>query len=287
MRREETAWRGLPALRYSKGGTSVVVVRERGAKIVSLRDAGGREWLSPGDGRGPASWGASFENAEMCGWDECAPSLDASATPAGVMIADHGDVWDRAWDLVDADRLGVDLTAVGARLERAIGIGADGVVTLSYRVVAGRAGAAVLWAAHPLFRLDVDDRIVVDAREPLWDVSARPAARLGENPQATLDRAMAAGEMAKYYTDPRERPRWARIERRGGGGLLLSWEGEAVRTLGVWRDRGGLAAEDVVAFEPSTGWYDSLERALTAGEVLHIGAFGSAAWTIAVAPIQA
>ncbi|QNA91619.1 hypothetical protein [Microbacterium sp. Se63.02b] len=61
--------------------------------------------------------------------------------------------------------------------------------------------------------------------------------------------------------------------------------GAAIRTLGIWIDRAGYATEDVVAFEPATGWYDSLERAERNGQVLRLAARERAEWSVSLAPL--
>ncbi|KJL31056.1 hypothetical protein RS83_00507 [Microbacterium oxydans] len=283
MREERVQWRGIAALRCSAGGTSVVVVPGRGAKLVSLRDRTGREWLAQGDGRpvlgDPAT---AFEDAEMCGWDECIPTIDRSRTTTGLIAPDHGDAWNRAWEESPDGALSTHLPSVDATFERGIGLEADGTLTLSYRVKAGPAGADILWAAHPLFLREAGDRIRLDAAKPLWDVSAPTAVPAPGDPGERVNAPMPKGASAKYYTDPEERPRWARIDRRDGASLRLEWEGRAVRTLGVWLDRSRFATEDVVAFEPSTGWYDSVDAASAADRVLRVGPGGTAEWSLVV-----
>ncbi len=272
----------MDAVRYSAGGTSIVVVPGRGGKIASLRDSRGREWLTPGDGSTLLPPGTPFEHAEMCGWDECVPTIERSTTLRGRVAADHGDVWDRAWRRVAPDRLAVDIPSVGVRFERGVAISPHGTLTLSYRAEAGAEATEVLWAAHPLFCVGPEDHITVDARSPLWAVSGSAAVREPRSPEATINAPRLPGDAVKYYVDPEESPRWARIDRRDGGGLDLRWEGEGVRALGVWIDRARFAAEDVVAFEPSTGWYDSLERAGRHGRVLRLSAGQAAEWRVSV-----
>lgn len=282
MRREAAAWRGLPARRWSSGGTSVTMVPARGGKIVSLIDPSGREWLAQGDGRPPERPGVPFESAEMCGWDECVPTIEPSITASGRAAPDHGDAWSRGWQERGRDRFAVGLPSVDARLERGIAIDPRGEVTLDYRVSAGVTPATVLWAAHPLFRTEPSDRVVIDAPDPLWDVSASVPRRMTEAADAALNAAREPGATAKFYTDVAARPRWARIDRSDGVGLKLSWSGAAIRTLGVWIDRGRFATEDVVAFEPATGWYDSLERAHRGDTVLRLQPGESAEWSLRI-----
>jgi len=259
----------------------VVVVPARGAKIVSLRDRTGREWLAQGDGRSlPQHPGTAFEDAEMCGWDECVPTIDRSRTTTGLIAPDHGDAWNREWREGQDGALSTHLPSVDATIFRAIALDADGTLTLSYRVQAGPAGADILWAAHPLFLREEGDRIRIDAVNPLWDVSAPTAVLAADGPDERVNAPMSEGSSAKYYTDPVERPRWARIDRQDGASLQLEWVGCAVRTLGVWLDRAQFATDDVVAFEPSTGWYDAVDAASAADQVLRLGPNGRADWCL-------
>ena len=47
----------------------------------------------------------------------------------------------------------------------------------------------------------------------------------------------------------------------------MSWDTETIPYLGIWVDHGLASREPVVAIEPTTGYYDSLERADRDGRV--------------------
>jgi hypothetical protein len=281
-------WRGLPTRLVEGGGTSLVVVPARGGKIVSLRGRDGAEWLAPGlPGPDVPPLGTEFEHAEMCGWDECAPTIDACTIADGSAMPDHGDAWDRAWDDLGDGRLAVALPSVGAVLERRISIDGSGLITFDYTASASpEREAAVLWAAHPQFRLLPGDTVAVDAREPLWDVTAGSAEGSAVveplAAEAALNRPITRGWAQKHYTDPAERPSWATLTRADGSRLRMAWSGAAVRTLGVWIDHAAYAAEPVVALEPATGWYDSLALAEQQDAVLRIPAGQTARWTVTI-----
>lgn len=101
------------------GSIQLKVAPWRGGKITSLRDRRGKEWLLTGT-LAPARTGGAFVDAEMFGWDECAPTVDATTLPATgttrngtpdntpsstppVALSDHGDLWDQAWEIAGLD----------------------------------------------------------------------------------------------------------------------------------------------------------------------------------------
>jgi hypothetical protein len=80
-------------------GPGIVMAFDRtaGGKIVSLKDDHGREYLAqaaPGF-HAPLTQ-RSFTEGAMCGWDECAPSIDA-ITVGAWDIPDHGDLWSQSF----------------------------------------------------------------------------------------------------------------------------------------------------------------------------------------------
>ena len=117
-------------------GDQITVAPERGGKITSLLDASGREWLASGELARQSPTGLDFVAAEMFGWDECAPSIDPGSLD-GVSFSDHGDLWDRPWQLLD-DAGVLDLQVDGLdypyRLRRTIAPTQTGFV-LDYQVV--------------------------------------------------------------------------------------------------------------------------------------------------------
>ncbi len=102
---DTTTWHGIAALVLENETFRTVVVPTMGAKIVSLLDKRtGVEWLAgPGDRPfRPASYGATFDQQDMSGWDEMFPTITACPYPApgahtGVSLPDHGEVWAVPW----------------------------------------------------------------------------------------------------------------------------------------------------------------------------------------------
>jgi hypothetical protein len=263
---ERTTWHGQPALVYAGGGLTATVLPERGGKIAALVDGAGRDWLVTGPDPLPPrpAYGASFIEAEMCGWDEMVPTIDA-CTVDGVPLPDHGEAWRAAWQ-----ETGDALVYAGERwpyrISRTITHLAGG-LRLGYRLAAtADRPVPVLWAAHPQFPAPPGTRIVLPAQvREVLDIQLRPAAPMPwDEATATLD-SLAFGDSRKVYVH-RDRPvGWAAVRWPDGSWLRLRWDPERVPYLGLWFDNRRYAAEPVVALEPSNAWYDALDRAVGHG----------------------
>ena len=149
-------WHGESAVRLTSPTISLIILPERGAKIASLRDRDGYEWLArPAPGNlTSAKPGDRFATAEMCGWDEIASNISAG------MIPDHGEVWAIPWTVVQADATMLETEAAGHnfRMLRRINLLHDG-FTLDYRATSTAGSSEFLWAAHPQFTAPVGTTI--------------------------------------------------------------------------------------------------------------------------------
>ena len=260
-------WCGESVLQVDGEGWSVQVSPIRGGKIVSLQH-GGIEWvaqpvvpLPP-----PARPGSTFAEREMCGWDECAPSIDACEVD-GAPVPDHGDLWTERWWLD-----GEWLRAVGPSLgyEIARRVVADGpAVRFEYRARAtGSKPVPFLWAAHPQFGAPPGSvlEVATDATTAL-DVMARPAVPVALEPATCAIDTVAPGGCRKLYLEPGASASSVRLRRPEGASLTMTWDLDAAPYVGLWFDRGAYSHGDVVAIEPSTGFYDSVASAVGNGHV--------------------
>jgi hypothetical protein len=253
-------------------GLTAVVDPVRGAKIVSLLDHDGREWLAQADPE--AVPGAAFADAEMAGWDECAPSIVACEVD-GRDIPDHGDLWDSLFEIDGSTARG---RGDGYAFERRIDPSPVG-LRLSYRVLADRP-MPFLWAAHPQFAAPAGTRVqlprsvdvVLDVLHP------EPIPRAWGAKLGTLD-TLEPGGYRKYYVDPNHPVFSASLVRPDGATLDLSWSRECPY-LGVWLDNASFSREPVIALEPSTGFYDSLDTAVRANRVTRLEAGVPLEWWV-------
>jgi galactose mutarotase-like enzyme len=247
-------------------GSSLVVDPDNGGRIVSLR-AHDREWLSPST---PDASGG-FGHPGMGGWDEALPTI-GPATVDGVALGDHGDVWNRAWDVASATGDSVDhpidlsaeLTVLPLRFRRVITATVTG-FRLDYRVTTRMPHAVpFLWSAHPLFSAPPGTALRVDASGTVAPGGTRFFVE--EYPsRATLvpaffSRAIDSIERGRSQKSFAEGVCAASVVHSDGAAISLSWDAAVVPAVGLFLDRGEFAAAPVVAIEPTSAATDSLDR---------------------------
>jgi hypothetical protein len=276
------SWHGLPALVHHSPTLEVVVLPERGGKIASLRDQTGREWLEQ-----PtlplavlSEIPPIFTLGDMCGWDECAPTISPCQVD-DLTLPDHGELWSQAWRRDP----GGWLTARGRqwRYELARRVTVEGSqIVLDYRLVSAEEPFPFLWAPHPQFRVDAATEIILpDHITHLVDVLAQPSLPLV--PVKELRHLAGTAEKAcrKFYVEPNSEVHEAALVHADGSRLTLTWTQE-LPYLGIWIDRSVYARHDVVALEPSTGFYDSCEEAVRRGAVAVLPPFADLCWSVTV-----
>jgi hypothetical protein len=242
---------------------TVVVRAKRGGKIASLRDADGTEWLTQSTLRTQPPPGTTFAEAEMAGWDECAPSVTACVV-GRVPIPDHGDAWDAAWE-VRGSALRHAGTSLPYELERTIAPTPSGGLRLKYKATTDVARVPFMWVSHPQFeaapgtRVEFQDppRRVVDVLADGWP-SQDWSPALGYIDQISI------GGCRKLYVQPEERLASVDLVRPDGNRLRMTLS-PAIPYLGLWFDHGAWAPTPVICIEPAIAYADSLARAVELG----------------------
>ena len=249
-----TTWHGEAAERITGGGLEAVVVPGRGAKIASLRDAAGVEWLvQPAvPVPRPARAGVPFVDADMCGWDECVPTVDADAL-GDIALPDHGEAWTATWTGLGEGAWGFSGAALPYQFRRTVSPAASG-LRLSYEVVStGTQAGPLLWAAHPQFSARPGSRIVLPPQvhhvEGVYGVAP---SQPWSDELASID-SLADGASLKFWVDRRTPASWAGLAAADGTMLRLSWDVTEVPYLALWVDARMFSRERVIALEPSTG----------------------------------
>jgi hypothetical protein len=279
-----TTWHDEPAYRVvGGGGLQALVVPGRGGKITSLRDVTGREWLAaPGATLPPPARGqASFTDADMCGWDECVPTVDADVMD-GVSLPDHGEAWTTPWISRGGGAWGYDGRVLPYRFSRRVEPTTAG-LELVYRAEAlGDDAVPLQWAAHPQFVAGRGSRIVlppqarhvdgiygVDGHQPWTDALA------------CVD-SLADGAALKMWIDLQTPVSWAGLRTSDGAMLRVSWDPAEVPYLALWVDAGMFSRERVVALEPSTGSREALSGSLADGRCQWIQPGLPVSWSVQV-----
>ena len=253
-------------MRVSGPALTADVDLARGAKITSLRDASNVEWLAQTDEVSRVGPETSFVDAEMAGWDECAPSIVECAV-AEFSIPDHGDLWNCPFTPGDAPGSAWAVgSSLGYRFERTISATERG-LRLDYAAEAISTPVPFLWAAHPQFV--VSPGTIVELGDPSVTVPVVDVldASLPES-EWRHDVPVLAGVdqrgCGKYYVRPDHWIDSVTLRRPTGESLTCRWSAEC-RYVGIWIDNGLYSREPVIAIEPSTGYFDSLATAVSNG----------------------
>ncbi len=269
-------------------GIRLTVRPEEGGRIVSLVGHG-QEWLQ----RDERPFGGSvFVQPGMGGWDEVAPTVSPCRVElpgtGPLRMGDHGDLWNRPWDVVPGPGeellLEIQSLSLPVTLRRNIRAGPTG-IRIDYTVT-NRAEVTVpwLWCAHPQLVAPKGTLLALEGSRPEGDSplllgpEGQPL-RLGRGD--VLDR-IEPGRGLKTFVRPDERVRGARLHRPDRTWLHLSWDPRQLPYLGLWWDHGSCASGRVIGVEPTTGWGDSLQGAVDLDRVLRLAPGQTASWRLDV-----
>jgi galactose mutarotase-like enzyme len=286
-----TTWHTLPALALEDSALRLVIVPEMGAKIVSIFDKRhNHEWLvGPIRPPKPVPYASDFGQADMAGWDEMFPTIDACPYPgagpyAGAPLPDHGEVWPLPWRMESASPNGLQYSIQGRSLpytlRRNATLPEPGLIHLDYTLEnTGPAPFDYLYAAHPQFSADTTTRILLPENvtqvinvhpQPAWGAAGLPypwpVAHALDGQTYHLDQIAPATRHScrKFYVPPETPISWAALQHQASGSTLrLEWHPAALPYLGVWVDEGRWNTAPTVALEPTNAYYDSLALAVT------------------------
>lgn len=261
-----------------------------GARVLTLTDrATGRQWLLGGPRARDVSEGAAYLGEASRGWDECFPTiLPCHHAAWGGRLRDHGMLWGRPWEVVEAGprHLEARFRGDGIAFSRTLTLEGAG-LTAAYAVTSARdAPVPYLWSQHCVLAVEPDDRIVLAGQGRMVAAGAGfdwPSLERPRHPARDLSRTGPAGEglALKAYAATPGPASAAVIGPRGG--LRLDWDGAEVPALGVWLDYDGWPADDPVhqiALEPTTGEADDLVGAESIGQARVLGPGETHAWSV-------
>lgn len=142
-------------------GIRVVVAPEMGAQITSLMDSDGHEYLASGLYPRPGNLGlyVPYNDGGLGGIDDCLPAVGTDIYPngpyAGWKIPDHGEVWQRPWQVIESSPNELTLSIKSVRLPytflRRMMVH-DAVLEIDYQLINhSEHDLPIVWASHPLF----------------------------------------------------------------------------------------------------------------------------------------
>ena len=265
-------YEGWASAVIESGVLRVELVPELGGKLVSLRyKPTDKEWLLNAGSRTlrRPSYGSSFIEWDMSGWDECFPTIDACRYE-GEMLPDHGEVWSLPWSCrldIDAIACAVETKRQQLRLTRTLSMPAPDRLCFAYRADnLGDRQVSFLWAAHPQFAVDEPTRVLLPEalRELLCVFGGRRLTR-GALYEAAAFRNLSSlptGDGRKLYASSEVAVgRTGLYGGRSRSYITLQASPAEVPHFGLWVDEGMFNDRNAVSLEPGIGFYDSLERA--------------------------
>lgn len=280
-----------------------------GGRIENLVDRRtGRTWLWHPDGYEPAPRtlpvGASFDDNWTGGLDEVFPN-DVAGRFEGRDLADHGELWSRAWEVLEASPrrsvMRLACVTVPVVAEKTVEVDPDRPeARLRYRLDhRGDAPLPFLFKLHVAVRVAADDRLLLPACtvEPVTldfstlvgrpEPTPWPTARDASGGTIRLDRVppREANAQEFLYASGLEDGICGVEDGRGNGGLLLRFDRRAFPYVWLFQSYGRWRGHYVVVLEPATTMPYDLETAIGRGTcaILEPGARRDVEVTLALA----
>lgn len=278
----------------------VAIVPERGGKCTSLRSRRtGAEWMHPPlRPYAEAKTGGGFEQWDGGGFDECLPTVAATAD-----APDHGELWRRAWAVVNASasELTLSTRACGDAVALTRRASLDGAaLVLDYSLVnESQQAVPLLYCAHPLLRVEQGDRITLPPEVTSVRVESSKSHAAGSQVSwpGTGDADLSVigppdGSQADKLFTGAMREGWCSLFRPAiQEGVAVTFSADALPYLGMWICRaawpeGGVARQYTVAFEPASAPHDSLAAAEQDGTAWQLAPGERRHWSLRFALID-
>ncbi len=289
----EIEFAGEQAWELSNEFISCMILPRCGGKVLSLtyRD-NGFEFLfqNPRGSFGNPQAGSPFEAFEACGFDDAFPSIDPSRVTVGDRVIDypdHGEIWSAGFDC-QAEEDGMKLSFRSRLLpysyEKRLSLHGD-MLRCSYQIAnVGTVAFPCIWACHCLAAYMPDMRLVypegTETLEVVLDserlglsgtVHSFPVSSDGAWDFTRVPGTPPAG-MDKYYVRGKVKEgKFGYIYPSAGMAAELLYDADKLPYLGFWITTGGYRGDKNCAFEPASGYYDSIETAGRNGCLMELG----------------
>jgi galactose mutarotase-like enzyme len=277
----------------------VVLAPQSGGKLISLFSRRtNTEWLLPPlRPYAEARTDAGFENWDGGGFDECLPTIAPSGT-----FPDHGELWRQPWQ--EEDPVTLRTTACGGDLtiqRRALLDGSS--LVLHYQVKnVGQGAQSLLYSAHPLLRVEPDDRILLPHEVRSVRVEGSRKHRLGNRGDSIAWPVTKGEDLSilgppdgaqadKMFTGVLSQG-WCAVFRPSlQEGIKLLFEVETLPYVGLWICRAawpesGEAKQYTVALEPASAPADALADAVREGTAWRLEPGQERRWVLRFALIH-
>lgn len=302
---------GFRRVTLAHDGLVVAVLPELGGKIEMLRRAGSdrNALLAPARPYRKANYGASFEDYDTSGFDECFPTVAACKSPdePKKLLPDHGELWSAEWTCEAEGENTLCMEAGGVnvpyRFRRRLTIEGE-TLRLDYELVSeSDHQMRVLWSAHPLLAVSEGSRIFLppevhslfvnwSAGERLGkfgDSCAWPRADDASGRRLDVIGSRGMGTADKLFTERLHQGFCAFHDRASDESIIFRFDPNQTPYLGLWICQGGwpttAPAEEghyTVALEPCSGRPDSLAEAAQRDECVRLKARETKHWWLEI-----
>lgn len=284
---------------------TVQVLPDLGAVITSLVDRHGHEYLAEALHPRPIGLplSANFNDGGLGGIDDCLPAVSGGVYPTvpfqGWQIPDHGEVWLRAWDVIDIRPEEATFSIQGLQLPYTFArrmLVEESILRLDYSLTNhSNYNLPIVWANHPMLYITPKARLEIDAVGWLLVEASNFGAQLGERlpyPHTYIQgklvdfreiSSLPNGMYLKAFapcTNVLEAtlhyPEW-------NTSLKIITNAMQRLHIGIWLNKRGFPIEsplEHISIEPTFGSSDSLERAYKDGNCLFLGAQSTETWTL-------
>lgn len=252
----------------------VKVLKLFGAKIVSLFDKeNSHEFLFQVQKKSydlPEK-NAPFENYDTSGIDECFPTIDSSKyVDEDFTLPDHGELWYKKWDYKIENNFLICKTSsdiLELDFIRKINL-SDRDLKLEYKIKNNSdKDRYYLYAFHPLMYFDDFTKMDFDFEENIVNVKNDDKYDF----DYTKLREYEDKKSYKFYFNNEiKNGRYRIIQEDKKTSLEFDYDTKVNKYLGVWVTKGGFKNEYNFAIEPTSGFYDSIEKAYENGKISEI-----------------
>ncbi len=303
MKIQRGVYKNLESIIVENELLRVEIVPSSGARTASIVYKPLNEellWQNPADKHSPVRYGQPYNDGEFAGFDEMFPTINECFYPdypwRGIEIPDHGEVWALPWQYnleSNSVTFSVDGIRLPYRLSKQIRIEGSELKAV-YRVDnKSMFKLPFLYAAHPLFKVDAGDKIIVPenlhsvinsvtsaslseyGREYKWPVDENQEYDLSVMPPES------SNGYKKYYFSNKNTEGWSMLERKKLGlRIKISCTADKIPWLGIWANEGGWEQQYNIALEPATAAMDSITSARIWGKESVLEPFESRTWEL-------
>ena len=240
-----------------------------------------------------------YESGEFSGFDEMFPQIVKCWYDEypfeGTLLPDHGEVWSLKWDAAvqdDAVIFSVQGVKLPYRLTKKVFFSEDGTLAAQY-TAENLSGFDIryVWAAHPLFVLEDDMKVLWDAAGSPLLVTASKTGKSGKvgdvivNAADFVAQGLAAMEdhdYLKYYIVGNNAPDTCALEYPDETSLKIKYVSEKNTCLGFWINKGGMRAQYNIAPEFCSATMDDMVTANKLGSHCVLAAKGKDQWSLEI-----